>query len=208
MPQNISVTRLSPLQSEQLVQVLTRAFHDDPVFQFLLPDERTREKRLGWLFRSSLRYGLSIGEVYATEAVGGGAIWIGPESREFSFRQLLRTGLLAAPFRLGWGPFRRLLTLTAVLDEAHKQAMPDRHWYLMVLGVDPTRQGQGLGGQLLQSGLRPVDLAQLPCYLETFEEANLPFYETHGFRVVSQRQVPHGPRFWSMRRPAGARPER
>jgi hypothetical protein len=39
----------------------------------------------------------------------------------------------------------------------------------------------------------------LPCYLETENERNLPFYERHGFEVVSDGEVPkRGLRVWAM----------
>ena len=39
----------------------------------------------------------------------------------------------------------------------------------------------------------------LPCYLETQNERNVPFYERHGFEVVSDGEVPkRGLRGWAM----------
>ena len=76
------------------------------------------------------------------------------------------------------------------MDEAHPR-FP--HWYLPWLGVDPARQGQGLGGDLLAHGLQRVDEDHLPAYLETPNPRTIPLYERHGFEVTGQTQSPTCP---------------
>jgi ribosomal protein S18 acetylase RimI-like enzyme len=73
-------------------------------------------------------------------------------------------------------------------------------WYLDQLGVDPPRQGEGLGRTLVQFGLAQADRAGLPAFLETAAERNVRFYESLGFRVVETGKVPDGgPRIWFLR---------
>jgi ribosomal protein S18 acetylase RimI-like enzyme len=56
----------------------------------------------------------------------------------------------------------------------------------------------------MQPVLERAEAEGSPCYLETDNEANVLFYEKHGFRVVSEDEVPkHGLRFWAMVRVAG-----
>jgi MFS family permease len=50
------------------------------------------------------------------------------------------------------------------------------HWYLWLLGVDPDRQGQGVGSALLAPILARADAEGLPCALETLTERNVWFY--------------------------------
>jgi predicted N-acetyltransferase YhbS len=74
-------------------------------------------------------------------------------------------------------------------------------WYLDQLGVDPSRQGGGLGRALVQFGLERAAAAGLPAFLETAKEPNLGFYASLGFSVVDEGTVPDGgPRIWFMRR--------
>ena len=51
-----------------------------------------------------------------------------------------------------------------------------------------------------------ADQAGLPCYLETSDPANIPFYERFGFSVsdASLALVPEGPTHVAMRRPPSA----
>jgi ribosomal protein S18 acetylase RimI-like enzyme len=81
--------------------------------------------------------------------------------------------------------------------EAHHPRDP--HLYLAVLGVDPARQGQGIGSRLLRPGLELCDAEGLPAYLETAKERNLDFYGRHGFRVTGRMSLPRGgPPIWLM----------
>ncbi len=49
--------------------------------------------------------------------------------------------------------------------------------------------------------LAHADREVLPCYLETTKDVNVPFYEKHGFTVVSDGIVPDTAlRVWGMRR--------
>jgi GNAT superfamily N-acetyltransferase len=71
----------------------------------------------------------------------------------------------------------------------------------MLLGVDPPRQGQGVGGALIAPVLAKTDAAGVPCYLETMKTRNVPFYRKHGFEVVVEDDLPGGGfHFWTMRR--------
>ena len=67
-----------------------------------------------------------------------------------------------------------------------------------VLGVDPPRQGEGLGSALMQPVLELCDRERVPAYLESSKERNVDFYARHGFRVTSELRLPKGPAMWPM----------
>ena len=70
-----------------------------------------------------------------------------------------------------------------------------------ILGVEPERQGQGVGGALIQQMLGHITAAGELCYLDTLEAHNVPFYERHGFRVVTEGDMPERDiHIWVMRR--------
>jgi ribosomal protein S18 acetylase RimI-like enzyme len=73
------------------------------------------------------------------------------------------------------------------------------------IGVEPARQGRGLGSALLESGLGRADRDNVAVFLGTNTERNLPLYERHGFEVLGEEPVPGGgPPTWAMlRRPDG-----
>jgi GNAT superfamily N-acetyltransferase len=86
------------------------------------------------------------------------------------------------------------------LGRVERRHPHDRHLYLAVLGVDPDRQGTGVGSALLAPALELCDRERLPAYLETGKERNIAFYGRHGFRVIERLTLPAGPPAWLMRR--------
>ncbi len=169
---------------------------------YMVPDEAARKSKIAWFMRAVASYGHKYGDVYTTgDRVEGGAVWLPPGGTALSTLRMMMTGMIAAPLRLGWGPFGRLMNVTNCIEPLHKRDVAAEHWYLMCLGVDPTRQGQGVGGRLIQPILARADAERLPCYLETMKEGNLPFYRRYGFEVVVEDEIPKGGlRFWTMRR--------
>lgn len=199
-------TRVVPLQATQfdaLKEALARAFFDDPLMAYLVPDDARRQRALPWFMGSGSRYGHRYGEVFTTGAVEGGAVWLPPGQVTLTLPRMLRSGMLAGPFKMGFSSLSRSMTVMNIFEHLHKRDMPMPHWYLMILGVDPPRQGQGVGGALIQPILARADADGLPCYLETQKEINVTFYRKHGFDVVAKDDLPKGgPHYWTMRREA------
>lgn len=197
------IVELDPARHGAMAASMARAFQSEPNFEYVLPDPSLRAKVLPWVFRRSVAgIAESLGQAFTTEAGEGGAFWIAP-SRRVDFGVAVRAGILGAPFRMGLGGAGRFAKLGKRVEEVRKsQLREEPHWYLMALGVDPSRQRRGIGGALLQPVLGIADRSVAPCYLETFAERNLAFYGRHGFQVCVEDSVPDGPRFWGMiRRP-------
>ena len=191
-----------PLEAHQLSQateVMSRAFVDDQLLRYLVPDDAKRARLAPSFVGKVVRYCSSYGEVYTTRALEGVACWLPPGSSAPTFTRMLRTGLLTEPLKFGWVRFRKFMDVVSYTEKVHKRAVSGPHWYLWGLGVEPSEQGKGIGGALMEPVLRRAGAEGLPCYLETQNERNLPFYERHGFEVVSDGEVPkHGLRVWAM----------
>lgn len=54
-------------------------------------------------------------------------------------------------------------------------------WYLSIIGVSPSRQGRGIGGDMMRAVLEQTDRAGLATYLETFTPQSERFYERLGY---------------------------
>jgi ribosomal protein S18 acetylase RimI-like enzyme len=114
---------------------------------------------------------------------------------------MVKSGLIAAPFRMGWASFSRMMAFMDVAEKEHKAAAPFDHFYIMTVGVLPERQGMGVGKKLMTKALEIVDANQMPCYLETQNENNVPIYQKLGFEVVTDMEMPKGGlRSWGMLR--------
>lgn len=195
-------TRMTAAQVPESGEVLGRAFFDDPLTTWVVPDDAKRARILPWFFEKAATVGHRYGEVYTTAGkVEGNAIWLAPGSTKVTIPRMAATGMLLAPLKFGIPTFIRFMKVLNHLEHLHDQAMPGPHWYLFVLGVDPPRQGQGVGGTLIAPILARADADKLPCYLETQKERNVVFYQKHGFEVVVDEQLPEGgPRNWTMKR--------
>jgi GNAT superfamily N-acetyltransferase len=77
--------------------------------------------------------------------------------------------------------------------------MPERYWYLQILGVDPGCQGQGFSSRLLKPMLERADREGLPVFLETQLKKNVTLYEHFGFKVVEEGKITGGDLYsWAM----------
>lgn len=195
-----------PLQAQNAAKagnLLGRAFAEDPLMTFWLPKAAQRHRHVPRLMRFVVRYSLQYGIVETTSPENGIACWLPPGEVNFHYGALLRTGWLPIPFQSGLHNYARMFDNENYTHLIRLRACPGMHWYLWALGVEPARQGQGIGGTLLAAGLEHVDAQGLPCYLETHNPRNLPIYRHFGFEVFEEGEVPgHGLRFWGMRRPA------
>ena len=191
-----------PLKAHQLgraYELMGQAFRDDQLLKYLVPAD-AKQARLGPSFVGKVvRYCLSYGEVHTTPALEGVACWLPPGHSSPTLIGMLRTRLLTEPLKFGWAGFCRFTDMVAYTEKIHKRAVPGPDWYLWGLGVEPSEQGKGIGGALMRPILARADRDGLPCYLETQNQRNLPFYERHGFEVVSDGEVPkRGLRVWAM----------
>ncbi|MDP9238134.1 MAG: GNAT family N-acetyltransferase, partial [Chloroflexota bacterium] len=164
--------------------LLGRAFFDDPLERYMLPDDGERLKASTARFRNVLRYGHLFGEVHAAEGLDAVALWLPPGETEMTDDRMAQAGMFELRAIVGEDAFRRFIGVVEMFDELHASDAPDPHWYLLVIGVDPPQQRRGLGSALIEPMLARADEQGLPCYLETANEGNIGFYEHLGFAIV------------------------
>jgi GNAT superfamily N-acetyltransferase len=171
-----------------LARALARAFYDDPVMLWLMPDDEARLRRLEPAFDLYLRRMWMPKELsFTTDGLTGGACWLPPGEWHLSVpRQLAMMPGMIAAFR---GRLPRALRAFNFMESRHPKAP---HYYLHVVGVDPDWQGRGLGGALMAPILRRCDDEGLPAYLEASSPRNRVLYERNGFRVVEEVPLPGG----------------
>lgn len=183
---------------DALAPVLARAFHANPAMSWAYANERTRPRWARRFFAWQLGRLIPQDVTWTTAGRDGAALWALPGRWRESAREMLRLAVATFPGYATRAP--RILSGMAALETHHPE---DDHLYLSVLGVDPARQGQGLGSQLMRPGLDVCDRDGLPAYLETDIERNVAFYARHGFRVTGKLRMPGGPTLWLMwREPA------
>jgi GNAT superfamily N-acetyltransferase len=186
----------------ELSHTLARAFYDDPVMTWLLPDEKPRTAQLYRLFATMTRHHhLARGGVEVARdgpGIGAAALWNPPNAwQESRWGQLAMTPTFIRVFGARSARGR-------AVQELMKRVHPEEpHWYLGVIGSDPSVRGKGFGQVLMRSRLDRVDAEHAPAYLESTKSENVPYYQRFGFEVTGEIELPDGgPTMWPMwRRP-------
>jgi GNAT superfamily N-acetyltransferase len=185
----------------ELSHALGRAFYDDPVSVWIMPDDKARAAHLRKFFATvTHHHHLAGGGVEVASdgsAIGAAALWDPPGRWKQSAREQL---MMLPSFILGFGPRLSLGRKLGDLFARMKQEHPDEpHWYLAVLGSDTVVRGKGYGHALMRSRLDRVDAEHAPAYLESSKAENVPYYERFGFEVSSEIVIPDGgPTLWPM----------
>jgi ribosomal protein S18 acetylase RimI-like enzyme len=197
--------RLPPSRIADAADVLARAFANDPFISSVYPNAETRQQAFARTAQRLLQYGMRYGEVYATSAgMEGFAVWLPPSRVTPSLWSMIRGGAFRLPFAIGIRPFLKLLAYLDHSDKMRRRHIHHPHWYLQLLGVDPSHRGEGHGGILLRSMLSRLDREQIPCCLDTENEVNVVLYEHFGFRVLELSRIPRSDsQIWLMARDVG-----
>jgi GNAT superfamily N-acetyltransferase len=185
--------------------VASRAFFDDNYFRYLMPDDRVRAHAAPLLFASQIRHaGTHARVVTARNALGaiiGVALWIEPGH----WPPPVGTQLAQMPssLRALYRHPRALRLAGRYLRTILKVHPKELHWYLPLLAVDPSVQGQGAGTLLMNDAVAIMDADGVGGYLETQKEENHAFYNRFGYELRDTlHPVPDGPAYYTMWRPA------
>jgi GNAT superfamily N-acetyltransferase len=197
-----SVRQASAADLPGMARSLARAFYDDPIWVWFIPDDATRSRRLERVIGSFarhvyLRHG---SDCYTTDAYDGASLWAPPGHERLSPLDVLRTlpGWIEG---IGWRDLRRAKRGLDSLEEVHPR---EPHYFLPFLGVVPEAQGRGLGTALMRPVLEKCDRGRVPAYLEATTARSRNCYERLGFEIRSEERLAgDGPPFFPMWRPAG-----
>jgi len=193
---DVKVRKASWADVPALEDVITRAFDDDPLMNWVIVKDGKRVERLKSYMSFALRTAtMPYGEVYTTDGLHGAALWSPPGKWKLGPLQQLR-GLPGVIRSIG---LRRVLTVMPAFNVIEKKHPREDHYYLGLLGVDTEYQGLCIGTQLMAPVLERCDQMGMPAYLESSKERNIPLYERNGFRVIEKFDLPKGgPRLWLM----------
>ncbi|MEE8046340.1 MAG: GNAT family N-acetyltransferase [Dehalococcoidia bacterium] len=185
-------------EEPRLAQSMSRAFFDDPMTLYIMPDTEKRTKINNWLYTKIIQYCRKWGVVYTDENQVCASVWLKPGDTTMSPIRIIRAGMWQMPFRLGLKGFSRFGRLDAAASKSRKKIVPGDHWYLLMLGVDPDQQKSGLGTEALEIGATQAAAAGLPVFLETMTETNVEYYMKRGFEVGDESEVEDQVHIWSM----------
>jgi len=198
------VKQLEMTQRNTSIHVPFSAFSNYTMWTTLFPDDVERDRMMPVLWQGVVAYCQAFGRVDTIGDIAGVAAWAKPGYAHLTLWRHLRSGFVLFRAVLMLSAKSRALFLRAMsqTDRAHARWIPSPHWYLWALGVDPNRQGSGIGSRLLMSGVLQAQQAGRPCFLETNTEANVDFYQKRGFEVLHEERFANVDlRQWLMVRP-------
>jgi ribosomal protein S18 acetylase RimI-like enzyme len=187
-----SVKRLTTADTDWSSNLLEKAFYTDELLNYIYGDTIHKAGKLNWFFRTTFRLAAQYGDCLGTAEQDGVLMMFPPDQTNMTIGKIVKSGLLAAPFKMGWASFSRMMTFMDFAEKEHKAAISSDHYYIMTVGVLPARQGMGVGKKLMTNALETVDANKMPCYLETQNKNNVPIYQRLGFEVVSDKEIPKG----------------
>jgi len=178
----------------QASAALAESLFDDPFYWAITDgfgeDHPTRKLALRRYFHYSLEEAGRTGRVVlAPDPNLGATAWLLPRSTEVEAAESAAKSqsLGDALGSRGKENYYRIVRYMAPLAA---EVIPAGAWYLSIIGILPSAQGQGLGAALLSETLAEASRVKAVCYLETFTPRNLRFYERMGFRQVAQHLEP------------------
>jgi ribosomal protein S18 acetylase RimI-like enzyme len=182
--------RLNKNEITRVGEMLTEAFQDDPVFNAIFEDATFEQRRA--FFTTPVMYSRKYGQVMASSSqLEGVAAWVPGKYAQMTLPRLILSGAFFTGMQMGMDVSKRMATVFKPTDDDRKAFMHGRdYFYLVMIGVAPQSQGQGLGGKLLQAVIDESEKSGLPVYLETETEENVSIYEHFGFTVIEKVMLP------------------
>jgi len=177
--------------------IISDSFADDPVNLWIFGGQTGMRH-----FYTAMAQKLYLphGHGYVVDGDAGACLWL-PPGQNKQLPLLKSLGMGVSLFR---DCGLKTITRGMAVDNALAKAKPQLpHYYLFAIGTRPSQQGKGVGKKLMEAGLKRLDEAGRPAYLENSKEANIPFYRRHGFEVVEKFVAAKGcPPMWLMWRDA------
>jgi ribosomal protein S18 acetylase RimI-like enzyme len=191
---SIAVREAKPDELETVIDIQVLAFSADPVMRWLYPEAEAYLRHFRGFAEAFGARAFDHSMAWIAGDFGGAQMWLPPgvESDGERLEAIVKESIDET----------RMDSTFAIMEKMAQLHIEEDHWYLPMIGVDPARQGQGIGGALLRHALLKCDEAGLPAYLESSNPANVPLYERHGFRVVETIQVGSAPPIFPMMRKA------
>ncbi len=176
----------------QIVDCLTLAFAADPVARWTYPNSQQYLEYFPNFIRLFGGKAFETQSAYYINSFAAAALWLAPavSPDEDALAALIQNTVS-----------KNLRTeVFGFVEQMGKFHPTEPHWYLPMIGVDPTRQNGGYGSMLMQHALAVCDREEMPAYLESSNPRNITLYLRHGFEIVGTIQTGSSPPMFTMRR--------
>ena len=194
MTKPIIKTAATTSDEASIIDVLVRANWEDPAARWAWPDSQQFLVHFPSFVRAFGGKAFAHGSACYVDGYVGAALWLPPniypdENALIALVQQTVSEQIQKDF-------------FAVFEQMSRYHPSEPHWYLPLMGVDPSQQGKGFGSALLQHTLIQVDRDNHLAYLESSNPRNISLYKRHGFDLLGTIQIGTSPSIAPMlRRP-------
>lgn len=187
-------TAASASDERPIIDVLVRANWEDPVARWVWPDSQQFLMHFPSFVRAFGGKAFAHGSAYYVDGYVGAALWLPPDVHPDE------EALIALVQQTVSEHIQK--DFFAVFEQMGRYHPSEPHWYLPLMGVDPSQQGKGFGSALLQHTLIQFDRDNKLAYLESSNPRNISLYKRHGFELLGSIQIGTSPSMAPMlRRP-------
>lgn len=185
MMPNLTVRTMDSSDAEAAIACVVLAFAADPMARWTWPDSHQFLSSMPGLTRAFGGRAFEHSGAHTTDGYAGVALWLPPgvtpdeDALADIMQRTVNSSMRDQVF--------------AVFEQMAKYHPAEPHWYLPLIGVDPARQGKGLGNALMAHALRRCDADRVPAYLESSNPRNISLYRRHGFEELGEIQVDSSP---------------
>ena len=185
-----SIHTIKTKDRTKAIETLVLAFASDPQLRFLYPDPLKYQSYAFDFFKAFGGNAFEQDSAHQAAAFSGVALWLPPDTHpnEEDLVNLIHKSADES----------KIQTVLSVLEQQGHYQPDEPHWHLPLIGVDPSKQGNGYGTALLQYGLELIDRQGSIAYLENTNPANRSIYERHGFEELGVIQVDNAPPLFPM----------
>lgn len=194
MVRPIIMTATTASDEASIIDVLVRANWADPAARWVWPDSQRFLMYFPSFVRAFGGNAFAHGSAYYIDGYIGAALWLPPDVHPDE------NALIALLQRTVSDQIQK--DVFAVFEQMGRYHPNEPHWYLPLMGVDPSQQSKGFGSALLQHILIQFDRNNKLAYLESSNPRNIPLYKRHGFELLGTIQTGTSPSISPMlRRP-------
>ncbi|ACK69600.1 GCN5-related N-acetyltransferase [Gloeothece citriformis PCC 7424] len=173
---------------QQVANILSESFLDDPSFTYIFGDNTHKAKALNAFFEIFATDGIQRGKILIAPDEQGACIWYPAEVEIFNqqFEELLSNVIDTILEITGKESSQRFEQL---VEKVSANEPKQKHCEVFFLGLKPVARNKGIGKSLLKPVLDYADTNQVGCYLVSSNARNLSFYERQGFQKYCSIEI-------------------
>ena len=176
------MTKALYTDKNRVIAILAESFADNKSVNYILKQDRFKEKRILQLMDYSFEVCYHSGEIFISDDGKACALIVFPDKKKTTFRSVFADIKLMFT-AMGFGNVGKAMKREAAIKNSHPK---EPICYLWFIGVNKSEQGRGIGSVLMNEIIAHSNFLGRSIYLETSTLKNVPWYKKFGFTVYNE----------------------